>query len=188
MTTGHHFKKWVDKHDLHASRLVQTTSRKDALPFRTGTTTLCYAVPNVQDDAEAGRLRPPTCGDAVHFLTEHRLLHHRLTAPMPGRYTDYHAFPDMPHRPVFAAVATEDDRKLYRLVTRDNKKRPVSTLVTAYHPADALTKGHTFLSQYDVTHVRVVHLLDNADLTGNERDRLTDTDLRLLAHHGLTNG
>lgn len=187
MTTGHHFKKWVDKNDLHDATLHRKTNRKDAVPFRAEKRTLCYAVRKPKNAhrnryAETGVREPLTCGDAIRFLTEQRLLHHRLVAPMPGTYNDYRAFPEMPHRPVFAAVTLYEDHKLYRLVTRDHKKRPVSTLVTAYHPADALVQAHVFLSQYDVTHVRVVHLLDNADLTDSERKTLRASDLRLLAH------
>lgn len=176
MTTGYDLKRWVDKHDLHDYRLVPRTKDPDAKAFKTDNGVLFYAV-------KPSKKLGATAQQALDWLKRYQAFHRELV-PLgeQDNYEAYRIFPESPYLPFFAYVTKSEDYALYRLVTRDDKGRPVSTLVTAYHPADALQSGYTFLTQYDITHVRVLKLTDIADLNEDERWTLSDHRRRLLEH------
>lgn len=168
-TTGRHLLKWLDKRQLHSHRLVSHDA-PGACAFRDERGALVYA--HVSQNKHK-----PTGAALRAWVVRHGL----EDAVLSANETDAtHAFP-MKHPFLYAHVVVPEP-KLYRVVTRDAKKRPVSVLQVAPNPTDALLASADFLRRQHVEHVRVLHLTDEADLTDTERRNLPQTARALLEH------
>lgn len=168
-TTGRHLLKWLTKRDLLDHRLMAHDA-PNALAFRDEHGALVYA--HVSQNKHK-----PTGAALRAWVVRHGLEDAVLSA---NETNATHAFPTK--HPFLYAHVVVPEQKLYRVVTRDMKRRPVSVLRVATNPTDALLASSDFLRQQCVEHVRVLHLTDEADLTDTERQALPQDARRLLEH------